>query len=145
MGEFFADQLENKQGKRFMLALGIVAAVMVIAGQYRNYKLNKSHKVAEGRVTDCYWFNGHRSASNYRMKYLFTVNQKQYAKEAGVPCTYLSESLLKKKMVGLHLPVIYNPNDPDNNYLLALESTYKEYDMVMPDSLKWVNSFLNCK
>jgi hypothetical protein len=93
MEDFMRDRESNKVGGRFVLAIGVIIAVMFLLGYRDRNKLSESHNITEAKITGCYWDNGRSSASYYILNYRFIVSGWEYTNFLTVPCKALGGDL----------------------------------------------------
>jgi len=121
--------------------LGLVA----IVGNIWHNQLIKKHNVTNAFISECYYQSGNQG--HHKISFSFLVNGKKYLNETSIPCedNVFRNDTLNRRLKGKTLLVIYNPYFPSNNNLLLTKSDFYEYGMLLPDSLKWVDSFLSCR
>ena len=106
-------------------------------------KLNKEYLVTQGIITDCHW--GGRGSAFYIAEFNFSINSKTYSSSYPLKCKEFGSDTLQKRLVGLHVPVVYSPENPWINTIAIERETFKQYDLPIPDSLIAIINFLDCK
>ncbi len=113
--------------------LGFFALILILSPIYcmvQNRKnIEKCHKITIGIVTG---FND--SKPFHGIMYEYYIDQKRYVNSANYNC-----ELPKSTKV----PVIYSCSDEDNSGLLLLPEDFHKYNMEYPDSLKWLEKYIN--
>lgn len=107
-------------------------------------RIRNNHSQTTAIISSCYWQSNGRSASYYVMNFSFIAYDKQYFSKIPVYCQEINIIELRKKMIGRRLPLIYYTKNPENCQILLYASNYADFNVNMPDSLKWVGLFLSC-
>jgi hypothetical protein len=117
--------------------LGILLFLVVFwtfcSGNIEVNELKKSGLVTEALITK-YSYKYKRGGT---LDYHFKVKNKYYSDNSSFFGVKNVEYL-----VGMKVPVIYSPNDPNNNVLLIRKVTFDMYKLKYPDSLKRINDSL---
>lgn len=74
------------------------------------------------------------------IKYMFYVNSKGYKGSTGY--SNLSRDFCES-LIGRNFPVIYSPERTENNKILLTNDVFNMYGMIQPDSLKWIEKYVN--
>ena len=82
--------------------------------------------------------------SNYFIIYDFNYLTKSYSEHKSI-FGIVSFSDANKFLVGKSFPLIISEEDPENNDLLIFKEDFEKYNLVYPDSLKWVCDSLKLK
>jgi hypothetical protein len=85
--------------------------------------------------------NVHKSQRNTGsgIDYKFFVNNTEYNGSTG----YMSlPTEFCETLIGKNFPVAYSPEHINNNVMLITEFRFKMYGMEQPDSLKWVEKYV---
>jgi len=128
-----------------ILTIIIVAVLFYFLYLFVNYrKSNRKNKCIAtiGTITNVIW--GHKNGK-YIIQANFIVNGISFNTSTFIPCTevkleYLSNKLLRKKIF-----IVYDSTNINNSQLLLDVNGFKEYNIDMPDSLKWIDSLTTCK
>lgn len=121
-----------------LLCIVVVSILYFIKGN-----LIKEHKVCDATIINCSWKS--RGTARYIVEGVFEINNNIYNTSCQLKCQDLNLSKLKEKLINLKVKAIYNQKYPSVNYLLIEKSSYDLYDISMPDSLIWLDEFVNCK
>lgn len=98
--------------------------------------LKENKVVITGIIT-----NVHKSQRNTGsgIDYKFFLNNKEFVGSTG----YMSlPTQFCETLIGKSFPVIYSPNNIRNNVMLITNFRFKIYDMEQPDSLKWIEKYV---
>jgi hypothetical protein len=108
------------------------------------YKKNliRNHKFANAKIVD-FSYGGLAHVGTITFIYNFIYNDKEIEGSAVFSSDELSSSNAKLFFVGKSFPVVYNPNNPDNNFLLIRPGDFKKFNQSIPDSLKWIIQYLH--
>ncbi|MEX6686186.1 hypothetical protein QTN47_01700 [Danxiaibacter flavus] len=136
------DAEKRKRNKRILLGLLIFFILFFAFGFYWFNLLKKDHKSTIATIEYCY-YQGGRGGAQY-VHFSYWVNKERYSdnKRLGNFCRTVTE--LNDRLKGLKITVLYNSNFPSNCYLLCVKDDYRKFNMLMPDSLSWMNDFLLC-
>jgi hypothetical protein len=94
-----------------------------------DFKKNGKHSIAE--IYDFHVL----AKSGHSICFKFSINNQQFK---SCHTETFSNSKLRLMLLGKKFPVIYNPEKPEECDILITEYDFKEYDLVYPDSLYWV-------
>lgn len=128
---------------KFLLFAILVIGIFIVTAKLYWSKLDKKHSIASGIITACRW--GGRGSPFFITNYNFSVDAKEYSSSYKLKCKNYGSDTLKKRLVGLHVPVIYNPDKPWINTIAIEKETFKQYEMQIPDSLIPITDYLDCK
>ncbi len=135
--KLFTDN-DNATGKKKMaVALFILFAFII----FQDKQLKTKHILDKAIVEDCYVVRS--KGTYYYMEYSFIAKETKYKGKESLGTVYFDLSDLYKRFVGKTIPVVYNSDFPSNNNLLLREKDYKDFRVTQPDSLKWIDKYLN--
>jgi len=124
-----------------MLFFGIIA-IFFIYKIIMLKELNNKHLVTTCTITNVVW--GAKN-SRFIINAEFNVGDKITSASTQPSCTNYNMNYLYNKLIGKRAIVIYEPTDINNNVLLLEEKMYKSFNLIMPDSLRWIDSLVSCK
>ena len=131
--------MNNKITSKILILLFVIAIAYLFV-QYReeeNY-LKKNGTVLKASVT------GYTlSKSSLLIKYSFIYKQKSYYDMKSAK--QLQSRDVSKFLTGKSFPLILSKEDLENNALLIFREDFERYNLVYPDSLKWVCDSLKLK
>jgi hypothetical protein len=108
--------------------LVIAFAWFYVRGQDKIASLRTKHNLTSATITN--W--NHSAKAGIWLDYEFKIDQQTFS---GGRKYYELKSDYAKYLVGKQFPIIYSPNEPDNNALLIIPADYDEFGLVRPDSL----------
>ena len=120
----------------------LLVVILILYAKASFYFLNINHSESVATIDSIYYVGG-RSANHYNARYFFKVRGKEYFDNVPIGDEKFSLSVLNQKLLGKHLPLIYNRTWAINNRLLIKKTDYERFSIVMPDSLKWIDNFLS--
>lgn len=133
-------KLERSQIAGIMIALILVGVVIIWALSNKN-KLLRNHKITNATVNDCY--SGGRGNIGTILLYRFDLEGKEITGSASLSNDVLSLSNAKLYVLGKTIPVAYESQHPSNNFLLIRKKDFKQFNIVMPDSLHWLLKYVH--
>ena len=117
---------------------------MLIFGRIQQKKLVENHKILNAQITDCsYGGRGHEGTITFI--YNFYYNNKKVGGITAFNSSELNSDDAKLIFVGKAFPVVFNPDHPNNNYLLIRPKDFKKFNYAFPDSLHWIFQYLHIK
>lgn len=131
----------NKQTKFFLFAVIALGIFILVAKLYWKGLENKN-LFTYGIITDCHW--GGRGSAFYIVEYDFYIGKK-YTSSYQLKCKNFGSDILKKRLVGLHVPIVYNPDKPWINTIVIEKEAFKQYNITIPVNLISITDFLDCK
>lgn len=132
----------KKQIEFLSVALVTVSVFVLIANWYWT-KLDNNNLMTTGMIMDCRW--GGRGSPFFIAQYTFSIGSKKYSSSYQLSCKDFVSDSLKRRLIGLKVPVIYNPDEPWINTIVIEKKTFHQYDISIPDTLISVVDFLDCK
>jgi hypothetical protein len=103
--------------------------------------LLKNHQVAIAKITDCsYGGKGH--AGTITFLYKFVSNNEEIQGGKTFNSAELNFDDAKSFFLGKTFPVVYNPNNPNNNFLLIRPKDFNQFNYSLPDSLHWILKYI---
>ena len=115
----------------FILFWSIVGSLILLLLFYPRFDFKKNGKYSVAEIYDF----GVLSKSGHSICFRFSINNQQFK---SCYAETFSNSKLRLMLLGKKFPVIYNPEKPEECDILITEYDFKEYDLVYPDSLYWV-------
>jgi hypothetical protein len=133
----------NKNLRKIGVILIIAFCVgLVIWGFYEHEKLSAYHNLSNGCYIRQCKYGGYANVNKLLIDYSFFLNGTQINGSASLNTSELSVSDCQIYFVGHSFPVIYQPNNPSNNYLLIVHKDFEKYNFLFPDSLKWTEKYI---
>jgi hypothetical protein len=121
-----------KKATLIPLLLFIITISVIIGYKYYTQNLLKNNnKIEKARVYD----TGGNAKGSITIYYIFSINNMPYK---GTYYTSRISSNDVTKFKGRYIPVLFSINDPNNNVGLLLKKDFEEYNLLYPDSLKWI-------
>ena len=133
----------NKQTSYFVIGLIIFLFGLIIWVTIQRKQLQKHHSITHGKIIDCNW--GGNGNTVFYIDYEFFLNHKLYKSSSALRCNNFKTSVLKQKLIGLEVPVVYDPDKPSLNDMVIERETFNLYNIPIPDSLVAIADFLHCK
>jgi hypothetical protein len=109
---------------------------------YRKEDRKRKFVTTIGTITNVIW--GHKNG-RYIVQANFKVNGFVLYTSALTQCAETKLKYLYNKLKGKGVLVVYDSTNINNSQLLIDEEGFKEYNINMPDSLKWIDSLTTCK
>lgn len=100
-------------------------------GEANRKKLQVHHNFATARIEK--WYRRTKPSGKV-VEYLYFINGKTFTGNQTISALSGNCDML----LGKELPLAYFPNNPEVHKLLLFPEDFNEYNLVMPDSLKWV-------
>lgn len=133
-------KLERSQIAGIIIGFILIGTVITWALSNKN-KLLGNHKITNAIVNDCY--AGGIGHVGLTILYRFNLEGKKITGSAAFSNDILSLSNAKQYVLGKTFLVAYNPQHPSNNFLLIREKDFKQFNIVMPDSLHWLLKYVH--
>jgi hypothetical protein len=96
-------------------------------------KLRENFKIVKGEVIKIETFRS--SGKTIFLKFEFDNNNQKIISKASLPCEKNNKSSLERLLIGKNMDVVYEKTDASNCEMLLQESSYKKYNLAMPDEL----------
>lgn len=123
----------NKQKFIFLFVISSIIITIIIGRNYKKIRIKRNMEIAIATIDDFYLYD--RYLHN-RLDYCFYSNQ-QVKK-----CSYIFMDNITletgKKLVGKQTIVVYAGDNPQINFILLTTEQFSEYDISIPDSLKYI-------
>ena len=107
-------------------------------------KLVQNHQITNAIIINSS-YGGRGNAGTISFIYNFNVNRNMIEGTAAFSSSELNFDDAKLLFVGKSFPVVYNPDHPDNNYLLIRPKDFKDFNYAFPDSLHWIVQYLHSR
>lgn len=122
-----------------ILLVAVVLGGIYLLGEYRGKSVTRSiaknHVMASGIVSKVEF----RTKLGYVVRYSFEVNDQYYSSSVNGS----KFTRVKNVLTGRSFPIIVSATDPSNNEMLILPEDFEKYHIPFPDSLGWVEEYLN--
>ncbi|KAA9035507.1 hypothetical protein FW778_21345 [Ginsengibacter hankyongi] len=122
----------------------LVILFILIAVPLFKKRLIQNHKISNATITDCS-YGGRTHVGTITSIYNFYYNKKMIDGIAAFNSSELNFKDAKLLFVGKAFPVAYNPDNPNNNYLLIRPKDFKKFNYSFPDSLHWIVRYVHSK
>jgi hypothetical protein len=76
------------------------------------------------------------------MLFSFYINGKKIQGTSSYNSEVLGLSDAKSFFLGKAFPVVYDPDHPNNNFILISPESFKKFNVSFPDSLQWVKKYV---
>ena len=133
-------KLEKSQIAGIIIAFILIGAVIVWALSNKK-KLLDNYKITNAIVNDCY--SGGIGHVGITILYRFNLEGKEITGTATFNNDILSLPNAKQYVLGKTFPVAYNPQHPSNNSLIIRKKDFNQFNINMPDSLKWLLKYVH--
>ena len=121
----------KKKPKLIFRVIGICVAVILIIKLLKDKDaLASNHTKGAAKITN---WNKLKRSKGVELEYEYTSGKTIYKGSHQYHGVTNEEATA---LIGRILPIIYNPNDPDNHKLLISEDQFHNYNIQIPDSMK---------
>lgn len=107
------------------------------------FALEGKHLYARGEVVNCFWVS--RGVARYVVEVKFDVQNNTYKASTELHCTEFDYKALKEKLMGIQVPVSYNPENPTNNEVILEKPAFIRNKLAIPDTLIPIVRYLDCE
>jgi hypothetical protein len=112
---------------------------------YQYNELKKNPNLLYGEVKDVSYLS---KGSGYFVTYHFSFNNELITAKSSIPYAGFRQILFIDSLLkGKSLPVIYQPNNPNNNRMLLTHHDYEEYKIDIPPDvsniIRQIDSLIN--
>lgn len=123
----------NRTQKLFLAIVGILILSAIAYSAFQQGALRNDYEVTSGRYLD--FFRGVKTGGGVQFSYL--VEGRKYKEIGESPPPRCQDNLFafERTLRQIHLPVVYQRNNPRNAEILLFASQYKYFDISIPDSL----------
>lgn len=135
--------MTKNKNRIFLITCISFLIVFVVVGLIIRRQIYKNHEVVSATITKCYW--GGPKTSRYIVEANFIISGKVYTPTWPLSCRKLKLDSLKARLIGLKVPAIYLTGTPSISTVLLEKETYLRYNVSIPDTLRWLPEFLECK
>lgn len=118
-----------------VFALGSIFIIGNLEHNAYKRKILTNPVLATGTISEVEY----KGKSGYVVSYSFEVDHRFIS-------SYVNGARfgrLRNIIKGKSFPVIFNGNAPEYNRMLIHPKDFKEYNIVFPDSLLWINKYIN--
>lgn len=133
-------RLERTQIAGIIIML-ILISIVIMWALANKKNLLSNHKITNAIVNDCY--SGGRGNLGTTILYKFDLDGKEITGSGAFSHDVLNLSDARSYILGKIFPVAYDPQHPSNNFLLLREKDFKQFDIVIPDSLHWLLKYVH--
>jgi hypothetical protein len=130
-----------------ILGLCIFAGFAILVYVYCSYldnRVRNHHLITKGKIEDYHILNGRTRSIDIEFAYYINGEIIEGGKNSYSLGTF-SDATLENVLVGRKFPVVYDSNNISNARMLILKSDFDKYDVPFPDSVKWVEGYVEHK
>lgn len=128
--------------KKILILVIICFSLLYLFVNYRKENRKNKCLVTIGTISNVVW--GHKNG-RYIIHANFSIKKNSYSISCLIPCTTIAFKDLSQKLLGKKVFIVYDSTNSNNSQLLLEEIAFKDYNISMPDSLKWIDSLVTCK
>ncbi len=137
MGRFSEAQINLIGLRTFAVSIFVMPLVFIIWQCNKNNTFEKNSVITTGTVFGMETVPRYKTSAGTRFFYKYQVNNDVYYESSVTN----GNSSRYENFNSKTFPLLYNPSDPKESYLLVTQSDYDRFGLTMPDSMAWVREY----
>jgi hypothetical protein len=126
-----------------IFSVAIISAILIWSTISKK-KLLKTHELSSAKITNCS-YGGRGNSGTITFNFDFYISRTEIGGSSSINSSELNFDDAKVFFLGKTFPVVYNPDNFNNNFLLIRPKDFERFHYSFPDSLRWVLKYIHIK